>query len=163
MQKAYNREMPLKSAMAEYSLDTVLRDQELFVSELYDRHKELLAYQRKKPAEFKDALKKESIAGIRDGIEKFIRIENRQGNKHGDNLFDYSITRFLDTDLREPIQSRIADNETVRKHLTREFQHGVFDVATETIAYIVSEEYRTRVQQLHLGEIKPRASQTGTA
>jgi hypothetical protein len=149
--------------MADYSLDVLLQDQEAFVKELFEKDEELVSCYRKHPPQLQTELRKESVAGIRAGLEKFIKAENRIGYDHGMNILDYDFARFnASADIKTEIVSRLASSKAVREQLVDDFIHGLFDSTVDSIAYVVSEAYRAHLTQLYLGEIKPRASPADT-
>jgi hypothetical protein len=163
MEKLYSVVLPARTVMSDYPLEAILRDQELFVGELFEQDSVLRKYQKPSEGELNGALRRQSVQGIRDGLDAFMNEEKRAGRDAGKNIFDYDIGRFIEKgDLKTPVAKRIADDAAVRAGHTKEFRLGLFETVVETIAHTVSEAYRAHMLHLYLGEVTPRASQSGT-
>lgn len=151
-EKVYNSVLLKDSLMSKYSLDDVLKDQECFVRKVLN-DADIAWLFKGEPEELTEAVYRESLAGIKAGIDHFITLEsqNSTGNR-SKNIFDYDIAKFYyEVDMKTPVEERLVQNQTVKKYFHDEGSNSHQNYC-ETISLHMHREYRHHVFKVDLEE-----------
>ena len=129
------------------SLEGVLSDQEVFLEKLFRTNQNLVNRYQDKSKEFFDALYKSCLEGIQKGINSFIAAETSEGRGNGSrNIFDYKPTRFFSSNkIKDYICHQLTKNPILLKHLQIDPVPDYVEVFCDEIAYIVSENFLSHV------------------